>query len=725
MSNGMLILGSVTYRLASSENTLWVATNDRFRLHCLTLASSEENEEEELIDVERINRSQYAASFPVVCDADSEGDDVRRLLNERKEDQRDSEVDCSVAVLNQRAVENWSSDLGGHELGVPTLAWVRVIRGKRAGSLSFRVDEHIVVHIDRAGHVIQLHENARCVDILSSAYSDQLVYDSLLSHCAFEDFLPYVRSSLPVLLTYASSGPAPRVDAGDRVVVVNGRYKGHSGYVVRCLDALVDGETVTLAKIIPSVDGLYNPDNDAPAIFSKLSNLRRHGLDFSYRLRVNNRVKYAGREWYIRGLNASQTTADLVGDQAIVEKVPIEEVARLWKQGDAVRVRWGPFASRIGFVTGVGCDGVLRLLDPHRYAPDSFPLWASNASFVVRASDVDADERDPVVGSGISAMDPYVLQRLHMRDRGTTYHGLLIQVVGPGVLKGFRGTIVGDHDGFLRAERLERAKALGEKAWNSCRLNHHGILLTVRKELTLELVQDIPIEDVIHDWSGIPLLEARFLPSEMLHGRAPPPTPSNFRGSFPVLPPRPRSATPPPPNADDDACGVCSGETDGSWLDSPSLVGKKLDVQIVGLTSHPKRLSAKSLKAEGSYGHVLLTASTPKDNIMVHGVGRTSTMHSIPKSCVRPRRVTDTGQYLTNAIGRVVILGPDVDGSTSKIGLYALTLGEGHNPSGSDIAAVRFEQNSEPSFFAVRYICMSRNVYIKTTEGDYDTTEFI
>ncbi|KAK6974277.1 hypothetical protein R3P38DRAFT_3133804 [Favolaschia claudopus] len=185
---------------------------------------------------------------------------------------------------------------------------------------------------------------------------------------------------------------------------------------------------------------------------------------------------------------------------------------------------------------------------------------------------------------------------------------------------------------------LERARMKGAVAWRRCALAHHGILLTIRKDASNVQIQDIPIEDVIHERRGTYL--TTFLKSSTVNTLG-----TTYRGAFPVEEARRRSVTPPPLDVADISAPVSvtlSGENDGSWMDIPNLAFKRVDVHIHNISAHMKTLTKKALNAEGKFGHLLLTDSSMNSSVLtVHGVGPTHAKITVPKICIRPRRASD------------------------------------------------------------------------------------
>ena len=77
---------------------------------------------------------------------------------------------------------------------------------------------------------------------------------------------------------------------------------------------------------------------------------------------------------------------------------------------------------------------------------------------------------------------------------GRRFEGIEVQVKC-GKFKGLRGTVVGDHDSQARVERMD---SKNKHAWTSPD-DSHGIILSIGKERTNEVVENVPIEYVVHE----------------------------------------------------------------------------------------------------------------------------------------------------------------------------------------------------------------------------------
>ncbi|KAJ7156127.1 hypothetical protein B0H12DRAFT_1246997 [Mycena haematopus] len=209
----------------------------------------------------------------------------------------------------------------------------------------------------------------------------------------------------------------------------------------------------------------------------------------------------------------------------------------------------------------------------------------------------------------------------------------------------------------------------------------------------------------------LPLTEARWLPSKILFGHAPPREQPTHRGAFRVesAPPieRPRTPTQTP-------CYISTedkveGEDDGQWLCLPKLAGKRLDVKLVGLHKLPRGVSDTMLALEGTFCHLLLTTAVNKGQktVGVWGAGKTFRRFSIDRT--------------------LVVIGYDIKLDGDRVGQYALTIPgsqlHGNVALGDNVVAVKFE-TGVVGHFPESSLCMAKNERIMIQDGVFDKTIF-
>ena len=177
------------------------------------------------------------------------------------------------------------------------------------------------------------------------------------------------------------------------------------------------------------------------------------------------------------------------------------------------------------------------------------------------------------------------------------------------------------------------------------------------------------------------------------------------------------------------------GEKNGQWLTISGLANKRVDVRLEGMAGITNRNfipSALILGLEGQFGRLLLTSpvlenTLERKKIDVYGLGPTQRKHPIAPMCIRPLRVYDTGQPLTEVKGRVVIIGPNVAGETDSVGRYGQTEPSmKHDFSRGEVVMVRMEPGITPGFslFPLASLCRSINAPLQTADGKFPQTSF-
>ncbi|KAF8183528.1 hypothetical protein K438DRAFT_1975003 [Mycena galopus ATCC 62051] len=176
------------------------------------------------------------------------------------------------------------------------------------------------------------------------------------------------------------------------------------------------------------------------------------------------------------------------------------------------------------------------------------------------------------------------------------------------------------------------------------------------------------------------------------------------------------------------------GDTDGRWLALSGLANKRVDVRIdgVGRTSYPKHASSKARQCEGRDG-ILYPFSKPLHPANFHKSGvkvkldTSGGTANIPADAIRPQRFLSPGVSIADKEGRVVIIGPDVEGSHLHTGDYALVQPGQPDPDLSDIVEVKFTRHAGPPFtgwFHVGALCRSTNIEITIGEMALAATNF-
>ncbi|KAJ6512447.1 hypothetical protein C8R45DRAFT_1152112 [Mycena sanguinolenta] len=393
------------------------------------------------------------------------------------------------------------------------------------------------------------------------------------------------------------------------------------------------------------------------------------------------------------------------------------ESARNPEIGDVVRVKQEKYISRVGTLVAVhdqnSVDGqnLLELKD-HTHA---------STHFYVKAAEVELSSASSI-----------------KYRAGRRFEGIEVQVKCSR-FKGLRGAVVGDHDSQARVERLD---SKNKHAWVSPE-DSKGIMLSIGKERSNEVVENVPIEQVVHELLStmLPLSQARWLPKKILCGQTKPRVPPSHRGAFPNdEPPVQRPPTPPNPIGAEPfkISGIrifrlariftdCDeGEDDGQWLSMPDLADKHLDVKVVGLPQLPVCLSKVMLDLEGTFCHVLIGVPPVSSNdkvVEVCGAGRTFRKFKIDQSCIKPGREGDDKERLAQVETRVVVIRPDIMFEGTRLGQYGQTVPSWRHHYGEGVVPVHFEEGVG-GFFHESSLCMARNVKIMKDNKLFNVTTF-
>ncbi|KAJ7205703.1 hypothetical protein GGX14DRAFT_397397 [Mycena pura] len=504
-----------------------------------------------------------------------------------------------------------------------------------------------------------------------------------------------------------------------------------------------------------------------------VAKLRWHALAIPPVIEVLDRVRVVAGQY--RGASGR---VESIGDDGVVVELTAEAAAEIdtgslpvthsvlnreFLVGDLVVVVGGPEKDRRGLVVSVHTGGLLQLFEEIRTDADDMAvrvrprstLTAEKPLLCVRAARVKflvLDQASTCFGlqffpvlemnRAIASRTPDdLLKRLLDQDRhaqerrwestrgvtGRRFQGIEVQVVYHGPLKGTRGV-------RKRKERRPSLRKRPRESTLALRLNAppdpieeaRGIMVTVQKEASNERFV-LPIESLAHTHTLVPLARAPLLPRAILTG---------FSGSKVNNPP-PWPERIPSPSVEETRFPpeISEGENNGQWLTIPGLANKRVDVRLEGLAGITNRNflpSSLILGLEGQFGRLLLTSpvlenTLDRKKIDVYGIGPTQRKHPIAPMCIRPLRVYDTGQPLTEVKGRVVIIGPNVAGETDSVGRYGQTEPSmEHDFSQGEVVMVRMEAGIKPGFslFPLASLCRSINAPLQTVDGKFPQTSF-
>ncbi|KAJ7454004.1 hypothetical protein B0H11DRAFT_2245128 [Mycena galericulata] len=289
-----------------------------------------------------------------------------------------------------------------------------------------------------------------------------------------------------------------------------------------------------------------------------------------------------------------------------------------------------------------------------------------------------------------------VLQRDRER-RHARYIGMSVMLVGKHAKKGQYGVILDTHyDGPSRQEEPR-------------------LVLTVRDEASLAQWQAEDTQ-VVHRWSRRPIWEADYLEpwSQKLgwnwpaRGAEAPVAPTD--DADPEWAPEPQLLAPPPPPR----ASASLGEDGGRWLCIPGLVGKRVDVVLMLKMSG--RSSGIQIEYAGHSGFIeleepiteaWLARARHMKSVTVR-IGPQCKIIKIEPKWLKPCRTTRHPPQvmedvpITQCRGRVVIIGPDIDGDERHKGEY----GETFPGNEDDRVLVSFARSSvqDPPQSAVYHI---------------------
>ncbi|KAK6984442.1 hypothetical protein R3P38DRAFT_2806458 [Favolaschia claudopus] len=503
------------------------------------------------------------------------------------------------------------------------------------------------------------------------------------------------------------------LSAGSRVVVVTGYYQGLDEFIAGLRLQAQGSERKVIAKIVPAVNACYDPGQSEYSLV-EADYLRRHALDFGFAFRVGDRVRIIADD----GAQGSVIAIDVARDRILLARpqgqlyVHINQAVRVWQGGDLVRVRWG------GKSEGLTDRVQINKVD------NTHNVWTGERRFQVRAADIDftVDIRRKV---------SYTVQLTESVQGGTydnsrKYINMPVLVVKVGVSKGFRGRIIGDYDSEGRAQMLnilhnnvDPQRAREEERY------HYGILLTVRKD-NGENIQNIPIENVVHEATMQPLLLDNGLPRRELWSTSHTDSDTSQRH------PPPRPDTPSAPSTSEplwpanvkrwelQGQETADRDTNGDWLSVPGLKGKRLDVFVRG-TKDVNTLPSRIREMEGKRGHLLLTEDVPlrsekrgnivkpakNDKVLIYGATVGGSKHPIEPKYLRRCTINDSGQSVLDSKERVVVLGADITDNISRISHYGQTAPEIAHTNGPGIVAVTF-LGGDMAFFPVEHLCFAK-----------------
>ncbi|KAF8185643.1 hypothetical protein K438DRAFT_2155553 [Mycena galopus ATCC 62051] len=422
--------------------------------------------------------------------------------------------------------------------------------------------------------------------------------------------------------------------------------------------------------------------------------------------------------------------------------VNISDVQQLLKPGDTVKMIRGCFIGRTGFLVHrhnggyadiILCDvpsivaltgrdrldaSTSALVEETTHLVPLCHLSLANLQHEFGEVDKTTEWPHPMMDTASSGkLEAFEDARKRYMHTGTEYIGLEVQIVHKHADKGKFGTIVGIH---REIPRVPRSNSVLE--WIEPEAQAE---LTVCLEFSNRYVTAAPAQ-LADRFTNIQIQQSALYKTLALIYR-PQAVLEQLENAVvnPIL----------PVITNGDPLSVADvGDNDGSWLMLPGLANKRVDVCIEGVnrTLYPKHASAKARQCEGRDGTLypfrkpLHTANFHKSGVKVK-LDKSGGTANIPADAIRPQRYLGPGVSIAEEEGRVVIIGPDVDGSRVHIGDYALVQPGAPIPDFPDFVQVKFTRHAGPPFtgwFQVEALCRATNTEITIGEIVLAATNF-
>ncbi|KAF8145230.1 hypothetical protein K438DRAFT_1991971 [Mycena galopus ATCC 62051] len=469
----------------------------------------------------------------------------------------------------------------------------------------------------------------------------------------------------------------------------------------------------------------------------RVSELRLHVLSPRHRVNAGDRVVVVAGSTH-RGfggrisefIDEETIRFDALEPEAAAGlEVALRHVRRDFRRGDIVRAVRGEYQGQIGLIIALYLGGEIEVYICDDVQTGNFvdsetgELKVTNDEW--RGQDVDATEvkviklrthdvvfvpfqhrPDPIGRTRQETGAPWDRARAEwerdIMNTGRLVTGMFVRIRwGPkkaqfGVVTGYRYT-----KPTIAENLVQRRTSTRKELTEDIRIQ----VVVEHSQTTL----DLPIDKVVERFSGLPLLVAVLLHRyrklydfEKRAERPPtPPLPAMEVGNLTEA--ELTKVVPVPTTSVPDI-----GETTGLWLTHKNLARKCIDVQVVSpdslvrLRKEPNignRVGVKVMKVAGYNGYV-----RPFDRAVTEAKAYSSVLEFlslgrdalVPMVALRPLRTTPVnGQHgemccISARRCRVIIIGPDVQGSRSRIGEYAETVPESTPGAGIQIVRVRF-----------------------------------
>ncbi|KAJ7434243.1 hypothetical protein FB451DRAFT_1419061 [Mycena latifolia] len=435
----------------------------------------------------------------------------------------------------------------------------------------------------------------------------------------------------------------------------------------------------------------------------------------------------------------------------------LRELRRDFRDGDSIVVFAGEHKGRKGFIIGSrdSVGGIMEVFDNAFSGPpgeipraQTFRVRAAHINFdLERAPEAgDYTRRVPIATSQADApltLAPTLSTRKleerveSLEHPGKRFEGIQVRVVGAtrgkSLFKGKAGLVIGDLDSEERRQRLN-PQYLGKR--KHVRGDTDGIEVTIREAVTgVEFT--VPIEQLVHDATSLPLAQVQYLPNKILFSSRQAPAPS----------PPPRAVTPPQDVlVGDSAWGIdpvalfesfrIPGESTGEWLCSATVTNKRVDV-LLDVKAFTRTAQMKlSAAAEKMHGYIRVVgfeepispSSIKTKKLTVFRIGPHDgtqlARDTFPAHCLQPLRHNSDGSSISTVAQRVIILGADVEDLQAAVGRYGKTRPDIPQHHGEHVVTVQVEGSSVPSVFHVLHLGRALNVAVSLPSGDFPPTDF-
>ncbi|KAJ7469925.1 hypothetical protein B0H11DRAFT_1920254 [Mycena galericulata] len=575
------------------------------------------------------------------------------------------------------------------------------------------------------------------------------------------------------------SGPSCALQEGDRVVVVAGSHQGFVGHIIavtnekhRRADRIQTTRVAAVRRGYHGVGELSRATlaqwiDDGSCVTVPIQNIRLHFLSLPRVLAIDDRVVVVGgvgerrasgrvieitQEYDVRvemQVEEEETTPNSPSNR-VIQQFPMRHLQRYFRMGDVVKIIRGPHTGSVGFVVAVINAGYISF----------YPIRVSSRDI----------EFVPIDGEGFqlaftgdweakSSMQDWedkrrLIDRLHrvwerecMRT-GRGYLGHRVKIVGSGhSYKGRVGSVKGwrfvkkvekveDPAKRAKLEKVETARR--KRLPPSLRETRPDIILTVQLEASLQQI-DVSIDHALDEYSDLPLPQAVLFKHLA-------PVQSAAPDDLPEDAPDPDTAEPAwvPTFSDLSDCiyGPVPniGDDNGNWLLEPKLATRRIDIKVDGvracLAKYVDKISSKTLSFEGRVGFVApfnkpFTTRDLEKRLVEVRLEPMNHKALIPAPAIKPCRRTEQDnhgldQCISAAVGRVVVIGPDVQGSDVRVGQYAETIPKSTS-YGSGIVDVKFArgpQDTENPTGRYHLRCLCRSLNKPMPDWGIPATEF-